>query len=336
MSTPANFNPYSTNPMPDFGPPRKNDNSGKIITGMGIALALLLGSNIWLLLSKNKTSNELQSVSMELTEQQQAFVDLEVEFKEAQRQLEEQKGITAELDAKINEQLQELQSKKGEIATLIRERKNYKSALADFTTQKNGYLAEISALKEQMGVLTAENTSLKTSLTDTRTRLDETAAAKATLMSEKTQIESERNTLSKKVDVGSAVKVHNITVKPIDIRRSGKEKEKAKAKNVDRLNICFQTEANEVTAPGQETFYLAILDPQGATLAVEDLGSGISKEKKSNTDFRFTVAESVYYGNEPIDVCATWQPGQNFAKGNYKVQVYNKGYMVGSGSFNLK
>ncbi len=336
MNTPTNFNQPSSNPMPDFGQPDKKDNSRQIITAMGIALGLLLLLSIWLLVSKSRANSQLEATSIELNEQKQAFADLEVQFNEAKTQLEEQKGINAELDAKINEQLQQLEEKKNQVAGLIRENKNYKGAMAEFNAQKTQYLTEIDQLKEQLGIVTQENTALKTSLTETQTRLEEEGSAKAALISEKTQLETERTELTKKVDIASAVKVNTITVKPVDVRKSGKEKEKASAKKVERLNICFTTEANEVVPAGEETFYFTIIDPTGATLAIEDLGSGISKEKKTDTEFRYTISQTVAYDNQPTNVCAAWQPGQNFAKGKYSVQIYNKGYLVGSSSFNLK
>ncbi|MFZ4634897.1 MAG: hypothetical protein ACOYNO_11875 [Saprospiraceae bacterium] len=336
MNTPTNFNQSSPNPTPDFGAPQNKDNSKQIITAMGIALALLLGLSIWLLWSKSQTSQQLEATGIELSEQKQAFADLDVQFNEAKTQLEEQKGINAELDAKINEQLQQLEEKKGQIAGLIRENKNYRGAMADFQAQKTAWLTEIDDLKRQMGVLTEQNAALSTSLTETSTRLEEETSAKAALISEKTQLETERVELTKKVDIASAVKVKNVTVKPVDLKKSGKEKEKNKAKNVERLNICFLTEANEVVPAGEETFYLTILDPTGSTLAIEDLGSGVAKEKKTDSEFRYTVSQSVSYDNTETNVCAAWQPGQNFAKGKYTIQIYNKGYLVGTSSFNLK
>jgi len=339
MSTPTNFNQPAT---PNYGNNEPN-NQKRMTTIMGVAIAALLGLCVFLLVSKYNTSKQLDSTTMELTQQKDAFTELDMKYNEAVTQLEQQKGINAELDAKINQQLQELETSKNQIAGLIRSNKDYKGGMAGLERQKNEFLAQIDDLKRQVGILTETNTQLTTqtqelssSLNETQTRLQEEGSAKAALISEKTALESERAQLSKKVDIASAIRVRNITTKAVTVKSSGKEKSKSKAKNVDKLNICFTTEPNEVVPAGEETFYLRIVDPTGAPLAIESLGSGVANDKRNESDFRYTTTATTNYSNGETEVCGAWQPGQNFVKGKYAVEIYNKGYLVGTGAFNLK
>ncbi len=340
MNTPSNFN--QPNPAPNFGN-TPNDNSKRLLTLAGIAIAVLLVLSIFLMISKFKSNQELQATTVELTEQKQAFAELDTKYNDAVAQLEQQKGLNAQLDEKINQQLQQLEQNKTQIEQMIREKRDYKSAIAHLETQKKQYLAEIEQLKAENGILTEKNTqlssenqNLSTSLNETQTRLSEESTAKAALISEKTQLETERANLSKKVDIASAIRVKNITVKAVDVRSSGKEKAKSRASKVDKLNICFVTEPNEVVPAGEETFYLTVIDPTGATLAVESLGSGVAQDKRNEQDFRYTTTATCNYQNGETNVCGAWQPGQNFVKGKYDVKIFNKGYLVGTGSFNLK
>jgi regulator of replication initiation timing len=337
MNTPSNFN----QPTPDFG--NNPDNSKRLLTMAGIAIAVLLGLSIFLMVSKYKTGQELDTAKIEMNEQKQAFAELDTKYNDAVAQLEQQKGLNAQLDEKINQQLQQLEQNKSQIEQMIREKRDIKSAMARLENQKQQYLAEIDKLKADVGILTEKNTqlstenqTLNTSLTETQTRLSEESTAKASLISEKTQLETERQVLSKKVDIASAIRVKNITVKAVDVRSSGKEKSKSRASKVDKLNICFVTEPNEVVPSGEETFYLTVIDPTGATLAVESLGSGIAQDKRNEQEFRYTTTATTNYQNGESNVCGAWQPGQNFVKGKYEVKIFNKGYLVGSGSFNLK
>jgi regulator of replication initiation timing len=338
MNTPTNFNQPNT---PNYGP--DNSNQKRMTTIMGVAIAALLGLCIFLLVSKYKTSQQLTSTETELTEQKSAMTELDAKYNEAVTQLEQQKGINAELDAKINEQLTSLEAQKNDIAGLIRNKKDYKAAIANLEKQKNEYLAQIDDLKKQNGILTENNTqltnqnqTLSTSLTETQTKLQEESSAKAALVSEKTSLEAEKTQLSKKVDIASAIRVKNITTKSVMVKSNGKEKTKMKASKVDKLSICFTTESNEVVPSGEETFYLRIVDPTGTPLANEALGSGVSQDKKAEADFRYTTTATTNYTNGESEVCGGWQPGQNFVKGKYTVEVYNKGYLVGTGAFNLK
>ena len=340
MNTPSNFN--QPNPAPNFDN-TPNDNSKRLLTLAGIAIAVLLVLSIFLMISKFKSNQELQATTVELTEQKQAFAELDTKYNDAVAQLEQQKGLNAQLDEKINQQLQQLEQNKTQIEQMIREKRDYKSAIAHLESQKKQYLAEIEQLKAENGILTEKNTqlssenqNLSTSLNETQTRLSEESTAKAALISEKTQLETERANLSKKVDIASAIRVKNITVKAVDVRSSGKEKAKSRASKVDKLNICFVTEPNEVVPAGEETFYLTVIDPTGATLAVESLGSGVAQDKRNEQDFRYTTTATCSYQNGETNVCGAWQPGQNFVKGKYDVKIFNKGYLVGTGSFNLK
>ncbi|MBK8967592.1 MAG: hypothetical protein R3D58_07610 [Saprospiraceae bacterium] len=340
MSTPTNFNQPTPGSNYDNQP---NDNSKRMLTIAGIAIAVLLGLSIFLMISKYKSSQQLEATSLELNEQKQAFAELDTKYNDAVAQLEQQKGLNAQLDEKINQQLQQLEQNKTQIEQMIREKRDYRTAIGRLENQKKQYLAEIDKLKEEIGILTEKNTeltteneNLNTSLTETQSMLTQESSAKAALISEKTQLESERAVLSKKVDIASAIRVKNITVKAVDVRSSGKEKSKSRASKVDKLNICFVTEPNEVVPSGEETFYITVVDPTGATLAVESLGSGIAQDKRNEQEFRYTTVATCNYSNDETNVCGAWQPGQNFVKGKYEVKIFNKGYLVGTGSFNLK
>lgn len=340
MSTPTNFNQPST---PTYGAPEGGSNPKRTTTIMGVVIAALLGLCVFLLVSKLNTGKQLDATTMELTQQKEAFTELDAKYNEAVTQLEQQKGINAELDAKINQQLAELESSKNQIAGLIRSNKDYKGGMANLSRQKDQFLAEIDDLKKQIGILTENNTQLSgqneqltSSLNETQTRLQEEGTAKAALISEKSSLESERNQLSKKVDVASAIRVKNVEVKARDVRSNGKERSNSKAKKVDKLSVCFVTEANEIAEAGEETFYIRVVDPTGAPLAIESLGSGVGMNKRDESEFRYTTTATCNYTNGETQVCGAWQPGQNFVKGKYQVEIFNKGFLVGTGNFNLK
>ncbi|MEN9415400.1 MAG: hypothetical protein RLZ62_1704 [Bacteroidota bacterium] len=335
MST--NYNSPGT--PPPFQPSAGDSNNRNLMPVMIGIIVVLLGLCVYLFVSKKSATSALQE---QIDGQSIALAELDTKYRETVAQLEMQKGQNVQLDSMVNAQLAQLESQKNQIAELIRGRKDYKSAMANFDKQKKEYLAQIEELKKQVGILTEQNTQLSqeneqlnSSLGETQSKLKEESAAKASLASEKSSLEAERNKLSKKVDIASAIRVKNITTKGVDVKGT-KERSKSRAKRVDKLNICFRTEANEVAAQGEETFYLRIIDPSGSPLSVEERGSGVSQNKRSDEEFRYTTVATCDYSNEETDVCGTWEPGQNFAKGKYKVEVYNKGYLVGTGVFNLK
>ena len=326
--------------------PEKNDNSKRLLTIAAVAIAILFGTNIFLLFNKFKTGQQQEQTVKELDSKEAAYDAHNTQLTDATSQLEHMKGQNAGLNAKIHEQIAQLTEQKGKIAEFIRTKGDLKAArnqIQDLIKQKDGYVMEVAKLKEEVARLTTtntelnqQNTNLNQDLTQTRTKLEEESTAKAALISEKTVLETDNKQLTKKVDIASAIKVNAIEVKPVMVKSSGKEKSKSRASRVDKINICFNTEANDVVEAGEEIFYLRVIDPTGAPLAIETLGSGVATNKKTENEFRYTTTAKANYANAPTNVCGQWLPGVDFMKGKYQVEVYNKGFLVGTSEFKLK
>ncbi len=210
-------------------------------------------------------------------------------------------------------------------------------------TQLDEYLVEINTLKEENAQLASANTQLTadkemltSDLESQRTMNDELVTAKAALVSEKETLESEKASLSKKVTYASVVKVTNVSATGYKAKSGGKEKKKKYAKNVDYLKVCFNTTQNDVAEAGLEQFFVRVINPIGETLAMEDLGSGITTNTKTGEEIRYTKIKELEYNNDEMVSCFLWEPNSSFTKGTYEIEVYNKGYLAGTGSVTLK
>jgi hypothetical protein len=327
------------------GAPEKN-NSKQLLTIAAVAIALLLGTTMFLLFDKFKTDDKLEQTVKQLDSKEAAYDQLNLQHADAVSQLEQMKSNNVELNAKIDEQIAQLTEQKGKIAEFIKQKGDLKAArnqIQDLVRQKDDYVLEVSKLKEEVAALTASNKDLNTKneglatdLSSTKTKLEEESTAKVALISEKTVLETNNKALGKKVDIASAIKVNSIEVKPVMVKSSGKEKTKSRASKVDKVNICFTTEANDVVEAGEEMFYIRIVDPTGAPLVIEALGSGVTQNKKTENDFRYTTTAKTNYANAPTNVCGSWLPGVDFMKGEYLIEVSNKGFLVGTTKFKLK
>jgi hypothetical protein len=330
-----------------YGAPNENKDSKKnLLTIAGIAIALLLGTNIFLLMSKNKTSNELAQTTTTLDSKEALLKDVQKQFDDAIAQLDQSKSSNTELNAIVEQQKAQLVEQKSRIEKLAGDSKKLASAreeLGRMRAQVDGYLEKIKQLEGDKEALTAANTLLgqeKVKLsTDLGAKTAEAAdltTAKAALVSEKEQLTTTNSFLAKKVDIASVIKVQNVVTTLAKVTDSGKEKKRKKAKNIDRVKICFDASANRVAEAGNEKFYVKVLDPTGTVLAIESLGSGVATDKDNSTEFRYTTVTEVDYANKEQNVCAMWQPGQDFSKGVYKIEIYNKGYLCGTGEFKMK
>ncbi len=322
-----------------------NSNQRLIAIASVIIIALLAG-NIFLAVNKYKQDKKLSEQTTQLDEAQQLKADLEKQYYQALADLEAMRGSNEELNALIEKQKEELKASKGRIDGLIANKRDLSKAreeIANLKGQVDQYLAEINTLKEQNGLLTEANQQLtertnvlESDLSQQRVTNEELSTAKAALMSEKESLQSERERLARKVDIASVVKVSGITVTPQKTKKSGKEVKRDNAKNVDVLNICFNTTANQVVESNSETFHIRIINPIGETLAVEEMGSGVFVSSSNNEQVRYTQSAETSYQNDERQVCAKWAPTTGFQNGNYEVEVYNKGYLAGKTSFVLK
>lgn len=310
-----------------------------------VIIALLAGFG-YMWKTKSDLQTDLTSTSEKLDETEQLKLQLNTQYYESLNELESMRGSNAELNALIDSQKAELTANKERIDVLMKDKKNLSAARKEIASLKSAtvnYVAEINKLKEENGLLTEANTSLSSenqglqqTVADVSASNSELSTARAQLMSEKESLMGERQVLTEKVTMASSVKVTNISANGLRLKDSGKTVRKKYAKNVDLLNICFETAANQIVQPGSEDFFVRIINPLGETLSVEEMGSGVLVNALTKEQVKYTKSVEHAYANGVGEVCVTWDAPQTLAKGDYGVQVYNKNYLAGEGKFTLK
>ena len=292
-------------------------------------------------LNYTNSNNEraLETAYNDLNEAHTIQAELDDNYRHALIEIEDYRSANTEMNALIEEQITELNARKAKIELLLEDRKNLKQArteLADMQDQLRQASQKIEQLQAQNSVLAAN--------------LDLLVADKAALFSDlqgslmqnaqgneaRAVLVSQNAALSKSVAIGSVVNVKDIDVEPLKIRANGKTPEKKSAKKVDELKICFTTMHNEVVKPGIEQFFVRVVNPNGETLAIEDLGSGAIQHAITGEDVRYTQFAETEYNNEEQELCLLWAPSLAFQAGKYDVEVYNKGFLCGKSSFALK
>ncbi|NRB63706.1 MAG: hypothetical protein HRU40_11900 [Saprospiraceae bacterium] len=318
----------------------------KLLAIAGAIIAVLLIVNIILLVGRNRAANTNKDLTTQLDESEQLKAELEKEYYEALTELEDMRGSNEELNALIESQKAELKKSKTQIEGLLRNKRQYSKARAEIqnlNTKVQEYLAEINLLKQEneelmaaTDSLSSENQTLLTNLNQQRDSTRQLATAREALLTEKEMLVQSKEDLSRKVNIASVVKVNKLEAEGQRVKGNGKASANNKARNVEQIQICFETAANKVTDTDTETFLVRIVNPNGETLAIESLGSGTFQENENQETIRFTKIAEVPYENEKRDVCTLWAPGQSFSAGSYTVEVYNKGYLAGTTTFELK
>lgn len=317
---------------------------------VAIIIVGLLGINAFLFYNKIQQEKENARLLKEVDEGTQLRAELEKQYYEALSELESMKTGNEELNALIDQQKQELLEKRNKINRLIGQGKKSAADLSEvreqistLRTQLDGYISEVNQLKQDKELLTQQNIQLsedkkmlQSNLASQQTMNEELVTAKAALVSEKEALESDKAQLTQKVTLASAIKVVDVNATSWKVKKSGKPAKTRSAAKTDRVKVCFTTTKNEVTAPGNEAFYVRLINPIGETLAVENLGSGIMTSSASNQEIRYTQVKELEYNNDAMVGCFLWEPNVPFTPGKYNIEVYNKGYVVGNGSLVLK
>ncbi len=323
---------------------QKNSQS-QLIAVASITILVLLGIIGWQFYNSSQKDKLIAKHESESAEAEQVRVELEKEYYEALSDLEELRSDNTELNGMIESQKEDLKKQKKQIASLITNKKDLAVAreeIKKLREQAEAAVAQLEELQKENEVLAANNERLlqeKEILTDEVTKErqvnDELLTVKAALVEEKEDLTKERNMLSKKVTRASVINVTDIDVQGYKLKGSGKEVKRGSAKNVDLLKICFKANENAVADPGNEEFFVRIISPEGETIAVEDMGSGVITDWESNEEVRFTKSKELMYTGTDAMSCLSWQSETPMVKGLYSVLVYNKGYKAGESTFKL-
>lgn len=321
----------------------ENNSKQRIIAIAAVIIVALLAGNAYLLFNKMSQDNEISAQNIEIDEQEKLKAELEKQYYESLSELEEMKTNNEELNAMIEEQQAELKDQKDRVSRLLRDSKNLKSArseMASMQTQFDAAIAQVNDLKEQNAQLANANNQLAGERdklqTDITSLSEEYQTTRATLVSEKEELSSKNANLSKKVTRASVINVQNVNVQGLKLRSNGKAKDTDRAGKVQQLKVCFNTTQNAVAKPGKEQFYVRVINPTGETLAIEEMGSGIMSGSMENEQIRYTKVKEYDYSNDETELCFLWEPKVAFEAGTYNVEVYNKGYISGTGKFTFK
>lgn len=323
---------------------QKNSQS-QLIAVASITIVALLVVIGWLYNQNSQKKQLIEKHTMELDEISQVKAELEKEYYEALADLEELRGDNTELNAMIETQKDALKKQKNQISGLIGNKKSLAAAREEIKLLKESAetsLAELTQLREENEVLASNNERLteeKGILTDEITKerqvTEDLMTVKAALIEEKDGLSKEKNMLTKKVNRASVINVTDIDIQGYKLRPNGKEVKKGNAKNIDLLKICFKANENAVADPGNEAFYVRIIDPSGTPVAVESMGSGVIVNE-TGEKVRYTKAKELMYTGTDAMSCLSWQSETEMLEGEYAVEIFNKGYIAGKSSFTLK
>lgn len=314
---------YPSATTPQQPQPSKNRGSKNII--IGVLAAGLLGTWGYLLYDKNKSGEKISQQQTQISTLDSAKTSIQMEFDNALARLDSVTGSNNNLQGQLADRQKEIDAKKAEIRKILNDSKATKSQLATARKMVAELNDKIGGLEAEVARLTGENQEL--------------TAANTTLKEEKSVLEqnlvtttSEKDELSKTVDVGSTFSASNIQITPVNEKKSGKEKNTTTAKRVDKLVVSFDVE-NRIAKSGPADMYLIITAPDGKV--VTDATSSMLSTR-TDGDKTYTTKVSVDYTQGQRKTIQYPIRNADFSTGDYRIEIYHNGFKIGEGVRSLK
>jgi FtsZ-binding cell division protein ZapB len=318
---------YSNYPSatPQAEPPKQRDNRAIIY---GLLTLLLLGSWGYIIWDKTKAKETIAAKDLQITNLDSAKNSLQSEYNAALTRLDDMTGKNAKLDSLLKRDEAQIAEKNRRIKQLLTkqnateaELREARQLIGELNGRIDGYVMEIEKLKGENLQLTQDKQQLTTE--------------KEQLTSEKTALTETKTKLEEKVDIASTLNASNINIVAINEKRGGREKQTDVAKRVDKLKVSFDV-FNRIAEPGEKDVYVVITDPEGKVVSNEALGSGKFTTREEGEKL-FTQKNTVVFATaQKVTVDVSWKPNSNFARGEYKIEIYNNGFKIGEAKKGLK
>lgn len=283
-----------------------------LIAAVAVLVIAIIGIT-YLLFTEKKANREL------VQEFQLDKEDLENEYSQFVQKYDELKfTVTNDSLALLLEQeqlktqrlLEELRTVKSSNATEIR---RLKKELATLRKILVGYVNQIDSLdrinKRQQQVIADV------------TQKYNTASQQISTLSK------EKENLDKKVTLAAQLDVTNIRIEP----RNKRGKVAKKVKDIVKLAISFTVVKNITAENGERTIYIRITKPDNDALT-KSASNTFSYEKRTLT---YSIKKYIEYNGEEQNVNVFWDVEEFLYAGNYRLDIFEGGNLIGSQKFTL-
>lgn len=284
-----------------------------LIVLVAVLVAAMIGVT-YLLYSEKKANREL------VQEFQLDKEDLENEYTRFAQQYDELKttvsndslgNLLEQEQVKTQRLLEELRTVKSTNASEVR---RLKKELATLRKIMIGYINQIDSLNRL-------TTHQKQVIAEVTQKYNDASKQINTLSEEK-------KNLNKKVTLAAQLDATNIWIEP----RNKRGKKAKKVKDIVKLAIGFTVVKNITAQAGERTIYVCIAKPDQAFLT-KSASNTFSYE---NRTINYSIKKYIDYNGEEQNINVFWDVEEFLYAGNYRVDVFADGILIGSQRFELE
>ena len=283
-----------------------------IITSIAI-LAIAVVAITYLLIRERQEKNDMAMLfEIEKEEMENEYTRFANQYDELQYQISNDSLIKVLESEKIKTQrlLEELRSVK---TTNAREIMRLKKELATVRSVLRTYVVQIDSLNRLNQELYEENRTVKRKYNE--------ATRKISNLSEETKI------LNEKVELASQLDATHIQVMPMNKRG----KKARKVKDVVKFTISFTISKNISAETGEKSIYLRITKPDNSVLCK----SNAHTFPYENKELAYSIKKNIEYTGEEQEITAYWDVEEFLYAGDYRIDIFADGVLIGSGNFTL-
>ena len=140
-------------------------------------------------------------------------------------------------------------------------------------------------------------------------------------------LSKEKENLDKKVTLAAQLDVTNIRIEP----RNKRGKVAKKVKDIVKLAISFTVVKNITAENGERTIYIRITKPDNDALT-KSASNTFSYENRTLT---YSIKKYIEYDGEEQNVNVFWDVEEFLYAGNYRLDIFEGGNLIGSQKFTL-
>lgn len=305
----------------------KTSNKTKSLIIATLAILLLMsGSYLIYVRSENKKlveqkSNQINNLSLQKSE-------LQSSFDASLTKIESLQSENEKIQNKLTEQNDVIAKSKEEIRTILKKKIISEKDLTKAKKLIDNLNITISNMQQEVAKLTLENKTLG----EEKARL---SSENASLANNLNITKAQNEELEQKVDIASTLNASNISIQPIKVKKNGKEKNTLVAKRTDKLMVSFDV-ANRIIKPGMTNLYVLVIGPDGKAITAGLQSSSMFDTREEGSKYFTAMLPVELETSKTKNVTFSFMPQSEFIEGDYKIEIYQNGFLIGEGTKTLR
>ncbi|PVH24923.1 hypothetical protein [Sphingobacterium corticibacter] len=283
-----------------------------------LAIAALIVTNVYFYIKFKSSGEKLYTVTLQRENLQTDIDRIEAELDNASNQgveyTDDLEASESEARMVINNLRQDLSKNDISETELV----NVRNEVAGLKDRVSQFRDEVVGLRVKTELLARENSLLQ----------DELDASERQIAN----LKDRQSAMTTKMSKASSIKVSNVSLNGISVKRDGTHTTNVRAKRIDQMQISFTIADNPIAEIGKKEIYVRIINPSGNLIANSEDLFYVHGEK-----LQYTFKENISFTNNGEEYQLFWSDeNAGFKKGAYTVLLYADNAIMGRASVVFK